>query len=161
MLNVREVMTKDVATISPDTSVKDAAAMLAQRDISGVPVIEGGRIIGTFSEEDVLRAIKTTKKDLRLVYPSISSIGIAFQEQITQREIIEAYEEMGSMPVRHVMSKDFQTVAPDLPLSDAIKKMVERGIHRLPVVEKGTLVGIITRGDVIRGLAREHSNSKR
>jgi CBS domain-containing protein len=54
-----------------------------------------------------------------------------------------------------VMSKDVITVEPDIPLNEAIMKMVQRGIHRLPVVEKNTLVGILTRGDVIRGLAKE------
>jgi len=160
MLKVRQVMTASVVTISPDTLVKDASALLAEKNISGVPVVEGARLVGIFSEADVLRSIKTTKKDMRLVYPSISSIGIAFQEEVTQREIIGAYEEIGHMPVKEIMSKTVETVGPDMELNEAIVKMVEKSINRLPVVEKNLLVGIVTRGDVIRGLAREEAQEK-
>jgi CBS domain-containing protein len=160
MLKVREVMTKDVVTVAPDTLVKDAALILAEKDISGMPVIEGGRVVGIFSEADVLRSIKTTKKDLRLIFPSVSSLGIAFQEDITQREILDAYEEIGNRTVREVMSKNVMTVEPDMPLNEAIVKMVQGEINRLPVVEKNLLVGIVTRGDVIRGLAKDAMDKK-
>lgn len=160
MLKVEEVMTKSVLTVTPETAVKDAAALLAEKNISGLPVLDGNQIVGIFSEADVLRSIKTTKKDMRLIYPSISSLGIAFQEEVTQREILEAYEEIGKMPVREVMSRTVVTVAPDITLNEVIVKMVQKGINRLPVVEKNVLVGIITRADVIRGLAREQGASK-
>jgi len=160
MLKVEEVMTKSVTTFTPDTLVKDAAAVLALRNISGAPVVESGRIVGIFSEADVLRSLKTTKKDMRLIYPSISSLGIAFQEEVTQREIIEAYNEIGQKPVREVMSTQVVTVPPDIPLNEVILQMVQKGINRLPVVDKNVLVGIITRGDVIRGLAVEQTAGK-
>jgi CBS domain-containing protein len=157
MLKVKEVMTKTVTTVTPDTLVKDAAAILALRNISGVPVVDGGKIVGIFSEADVLKSIKTTKKDMRLIYPSISSLGIAFQEEVTQREIIEAYEEIGRKPVKEVMSTKVVTVAPDITINEVIIQMVQKSINRLPVVDKNVLVGIVTRGDVIRGLAIEHA----
>ncbi len=159
-MKVKEVMTKTVTTVTPDTLVKDAAAILALRNISGVPVVDGEKIVGIFSEADVLKSIKTTKKDMRLVYPSISSLGIAFQEEVTQREIIEAYEEIGRKPVREVMSTRVVTVAPDITINEVIIQMVQKSINRLPVVDKKVLVGIITRGDVIRGLAVEHAVAK-
>ena len=153
-------MTKPVLTVAPETTVKDAAALLAEKNISGLPVVDGQKVIGIFSEADVLRSLKTTKKDMRLIYPSVSSLGIAFQEEVTQREILEAYEEIGNMPVRDVMSKNVVTVSPELTVNEAIVKMVQRGINRLPVVDKNSLVGIITRADVIRGLAREQKNGQ-
>lgn len=161
MLKVKDVMSKPVTTITLDTPVKDAAAMLADKNISGAPVMDGNRIVGIFTEADVLRSLKTMKKDLRLVYPSISSLGIAFQEEVTQREILEAYEEIGNLPVKEVMSREVVTVDADIPLNEAISKMVLKGIHRLPVMEKNTLVGIVTRGDIIRGLAAETNGQKK
>ncbi len=160
MVKVREVMSSPVTSITPDTLVKDAAAMLAERNVSGVPVVENDVVVGVFSEIDVLRSIKTTKKDLRLVFPSISSLGIAFQEEVTQREILEAYEEVGNTPVKDVMSKNVVIVSPDIALNEAIVLMVEHKIQRLPVVEDKRLVGIVTRGDIIRGLAKERANNK-
>jgi CBS domain-containing protein len=161
MLKVKDVMSKPVTTITLDTPVKDAAAMLADKNISGAPVMEGDKIVGIFTEADVLRSLKTMKKDLRLVYPSISSLGIAFQEEVTQREILEAYEEIGNLPVKDVMSREVVTVDADIPLNEAISKMVLKGIHRLPVLDKNTLVGIVTRGDIIRGLAAETNGQKK
>ncbi len=160
MLRVKDIMSKPVITVNPDTLVKDASAMLAQNNISGLPVMEGGQIVGIFSEADVLRSIKTQKKDLRLVYPSISSLGIAFQEEVTQREIIEAYEEIGRMFVRDVMSKHVELVGPEITVSEAVMRMVQRGINRLPVVENNVVIGIVTRADVIRGLAKEALEEK-
>jgi CBS domain-containing protein len=160
MMRVSDVMSKPVVTVSPDTLVKDAAALLAKKDISGAPVVESGHLVGIFSEADVLKSLKTTKKDLRLIFPSVSSLGIAFQEEVTQREIIEAYEEIGKRPVREVMSKEVVSVGPEIPLTEAIVKMVQKDINRLPVVDKNVLVGIVSRGDIIRGLAREESEKK-
>ncbi len=155
MVKIRDIMTSPVITIDPEATVKDAAALLAEKDVSGAPVVDDGKIVGIFSEADVLRSLKTTKKDMRLIFPSISSIGIAFQEQVTQREILEAYEEIGHMRVRDVMSKDVKTVESGITVNEAIVKMVSNGINRLPVIEDGALVGIVTRGDVIKGLAKE------
>jgi len=161
MLRVKEVMSKPVVTVGPDTPVKEAALLLSERDISGVPVVDSGRVVGIFSEADVLRSIKTTKKDLRLIFPSVSSLGIAFQEDVTQREILEAYEEIGHKPVKEVMSKEVVIIGPETPLNEAVVKMVRSGISRLPVVDNHELVGIVTRGDVIRGLAKEGAGNSR
>jgi len=160
MLKVREVMSKPVTTVTPDTLVREAALLLAEKNISGVPVLAEGKVVGIFSEADILRSIKTNKKDLRLIYPSVSSLGIAFQEQVTQREILEAYDEIGHRPVKEVMSRQVVTVEPDIPLNEVIVQMVHKDINRLPVVERNQLVGIVTRGDVIRGLAKEESEKE-
>jgi len=159
MRRVREVMSSPVVTVTPDTLVKDAAALLAEKNVSGAPVMEGGDIVGVFSEVDILRSLKTTKKNLRLVFPSVSSIGIAFQEELVQRELLEAYEEIGAMPVSEVMSKQIHTVDDDITLKDAVVAMVKNNVNRLPVLKAGELVGIITRGDVIKGLAN-NSNGR-
>jgi CBS domain-containing protein len=152
---VRESMSSPVVIVTPDMLVKDAVALLADKDVSGAPVVEDGKVVGIFSEVDVLNSLKTTKKNLRLVFPSISSIGIAFQEELVQRELLEAYEEIGAMPVSEVMSKQAHTVDDDITLKDAVVAMVKSNVNRLPVLKAGELVGIITRGDVIKGLAND------
>ncbi len=158
MTKVEEVMTKPVVTVPPEMSVKEAAALLAEKDVSGAPVIADGRIIGIFSEVDILRSLKTTKKNLRMVFPSISSIGIAFQEEVVQRELLEAYEEIGSRSVSEVMSKEAHTVTTDTTLKEAVMAMVLNDVNRLPVTQAGQLVGIVTRGDIIKGLAKNDND---
>lgn len=158
-LKVRDIMTKRVMTVSPDTTVKDAAALLAENDISGVPVLDGAKLIGIFSESDILRSINMTKKNIHMVYPSVSPLGVAFQEEVSQREILEAYGEAGRIPVRDVMTKDVYTVDPEMSINDAIYRMMDHRINRLPVLDKGVLVGIVTRGDIIKGLAKQRSTT--
>lgn len=160
MLKIKDIMTTKVMTVTPDTTVKEAAALLADKDISGVPVLENGRLVGIFSESDILRSLKMTQKDIHMVYPSVSPLGIAFQEEVTQREILEAYGEAGKMPVKEVMTKQVVTVDPEMTINDAILKMRDRKINRLPVLDKGVLVGIVTRGDIIKGLGRDQNSGK-
>ncbi len=157
MKKIKEVMTSPVTTVTPEMLVKDAAAVLAQRDVSGAPVVEAGKIVGVFSEVDLLKSLKTTKKNIRLVFPSISSIGIAFQEELVQRELLEAYEEIGEKPVSEVMSKNVLAVEEGITLKDAVVIMVQNDVNRLPVTRNGELVGIVTRGDIIKGLASERN----
>jgi CBS domain-containing protein len=157
MRRVRDFMTSPVITMTPETLVKDAVALLTEKDVSGAPVMEGGKVVGIFSEVDILKALKTTKKNLRLVFPSISSIGIAFQEELVQRELLEAYEEIGEMTVSEVMSKQVHTVDDEITLKDAVAAMVQNDVNRLPVLKKGELVGILTRGDVLKGLANDRN----
>jgi len=159
MLKVKDIMTKQVQTVRPDTRVKDAAELLAEKAISGVPVLDGNKLVGIFSESDVLRSIKMTRKDLHLVYPSVSPLGVACQEEVTQREILEAYGEAGMMPVKDVMTKDVVIVDPEMSVNDAILKMMDHKINRLPVLDKGILVGIVTRGDIIKGLAKDRATT--
>ena len=160
MLRVKDIMTKEVLTVTPETTVRDAATLLAKKGISGVPVVEGPKLVGIFSESDILRSLSTVKKDIRMVYPSISPLGIAFQEEVTQREILEAYGEAGRRPVGDVMTKSVITVDPEATVNDAILLMRDRSINRLPVLDKGVLVGIVTRGDIIKGLAQDRSIGK-
>ena len=152
---VKEVMTTPVVTLAPEMLVRDATTLLAEKNVSGAPVLDGDKIVGIFSEADVLKSLKTTKKNLRLVFPSISSIGIAFQEELVQRELLEAYEEIGSKPVSEVMSQEIHTIDSESPVKAAVLKMVLNDVNRLPVTSGGRLVGIVTRGDVIKGLADE------
>ena len=156
---VKDVMTTPVVTLRPDMPVSEATALLAENDVSGAPVVDGDKIVGIFSEADVLRSLKTTKKNLRLVFPSISSIGIAFQEELVQRELLEAYEEIGSKPVSEVMSNEIHTISADSTVKAAVTAMVVNDVNRLPVVSEGRLVGIVTRGDVIKGLADDKNNN--
>jgi CBS domain-containing protein len=155
MRKIREVMTSPVTTVTVDMLVKDAAAILANRNVSGAPVMDGGKMVGIFSEVDILKSLKTTKKNLRLVFPSISSIGIAFQEELVQRELLEAYEEIGEKPVSEVMSRQVLAVEEGITLKDAVIIMVQNDVNRLPVTKNWELTGIVTRGDIIKGLASE------
>lgn len=161
-MKIEEVMTKSVVMLSPDDTILSASLKLSEKRISGAPVVDNdGKLIGVFTESDVLKMMKTTKRTLRLIYPSLSSISVAFQEQDTEREALEAYKEVENVKVGDIMTTEVETIRPDEEVRDAIKKMVSRGVNRLPVIDADRkVIGIITRGDILRGIAMESNNHK-
>jgi len=160
-MKIDSVMTKDVVTLLQEDTIRSASLKMAEKGISGAPVLNGdGKLIGMLSEADVLRSLKTTKKTLQMVFPSLSSIGVSFREQLTEKEALEAYQDVENMTVKELMTLDVVTVSSDDELRDAISQMVAKGINRLPVVDKmGKVVGIITRGDILRGIAQGSMNN--
>lgn len=160
-MKIDSVMTKDVVTLLQEDTIRSASLKMAEKNISGAPVLNGdGKLIGMLSEADVLRSLKTTKKTLQMVFPSLSSIGVSFREQLTEKEALEAYQDVENMTVKELMTLDVVTVSSDDELRDAISQMVAKGINRLPVVDKmGKVVGIITRGDILRGIAQGSMNN--
>ena len=160
-MKIKDVMTTDVVTLSPDETVLGASLKLSDKRISGAPVVDSsGKVIGVFSEADILKKLKITSKTLRMIYPSLCSVCVSFTEEETERETIEAYKEVAALKVGDVMTVPAETVGPELDVRDAIKKMVGKRINRLPVVnEAGKSMGIITRGDILRGIANENNHN--
>ena len=159
-MKIETVMNKSVVVLSPDDTVLKASLKLSERNISGAPVVDAsGMLIGIFSEADVFKSMKISKKALRLIYPSLSSVSVTFQTQETEREALEAYKEVENLKVGDIMTTEVVTARPEEELRDAIKRMVSKGINRLPVIDgENKVIGIITRGDILKGIAQESNN---
>jgi CBS domain-containing protein len=160
-MQVGSIMTRKVVTLSPDDTIAEAAMKMSSAKISGAPVVDSsGRLIGILSEADILRSLRTSQRSFHLVYPSLSAISVTFREQVTEREAIEAYKEIEKVKVKDVMTKEVEVAHAEDELRTAIKKMISRGINRLPVVDdQGKVIGIVTRGDILRGIAAESNNN--
>lgn len=117
-MRVAEIMTKDVKTVTGDTDLVTVAKHMRDLDVGVVPVLEGQRLIGVVTDRDIV---------IRAV-----AAGTNPQQAI----------------VRDVVSSNPTTVSPDTDVKDAAQLMAREQIRRLPVVENGTLVGIISIGDV-------------
>ena len=125
---VREWMTKDPLTAGPTTSIKAAWKSLQERHIRHLPVVEEGRLVGI-----------VTDRDLRRVLPSPA----------TSLEIHELHYLLDKIAVSEVMTKDVITTAPFTPIPEAARTLLRNRIGALPVVEAGTLVGILSLTDVL------------
>ena len=149
-LTVREIMTSDVITASPETTVGELADILAQNKISGVPVVDGeGRVLGMVSEADIIL------QDADLHFPYY----IQFLESVIYLQSVHKFEErfrkaIGSK-VSEVMSDEVVSVPPDATVREVATLMADRNVNRLPVTENERLIGIVTRGDIVRAIA-EH-----
>jgi CBS domain-containing protein len=142
-MRVEDVMTQVVRTVSPDTSLKEAAEILAELRISGLPVVEGGKIVGVVSEADIVtkergRAAKSGGL-LRLLFEPNGD---------THAKLLAttAGEAMTAPPI---------TIAPDRPVAEAAGVMIDKHVNRLPVVDdEGALLGIVSRADLVRAFVR-------
>jgi CBS domain-containing protein len=150
-MRVKDVMKREVTTVAPETSLRDVAAILAERRISGVPVVgNGGTVVGVVSEADILMKQRT---------PPEKPNGL-FGRLLGPRDD-EAEAKQLARTAAEAMSAPAVTVHPDTPLPQAAALMVERGINRLPVVENAELVGIVTRADLVRAFTRDDAEIRR
>lgn len=159
-MRVRDVMSRDLVTLKPTATVREAAITLAEESVGGCPVVDdSGRVIGMLTEVNILEALKTQSKELRMLMPPEITFGISFVEVIQEREALSAFKELEGNLVRDVMMKEVHAVAPDDPVEAAIRAMVEHRIHRVPVIEGDRLVGILTRRDILRGFFRQRGEA--
>lgn len=143
---VRDYMTTDVLTVSPDTPVPQIVAVLAGQAISGLPVVEGDRVVGIVSEGDLVMR----EKPLHMP-AAISFLGEALMID-SPKQIDTEFKKHFGATAKDIMTAHVYTVSPETALSEAAKLMVEKDVKRLPVVEGDKLVGILTRKDLVRAL---------
>ena len=110
----------DVIHIAPTTPLRALVALLAERHIGAVPVIEGGRVVGILSERDIVRLLHQQGPDIL------------------------------DWPAERAMTPDPITVGAETPLLAALSLMTQRRVRHLPVVENGALVGFVSIGDLVK-----------
>ena len=149
---VKEIMTTDVVTLNGYMSIRQAAELLAARNISGAPVVDiEGKLIGILTETDILRSVKNAADEVHMVFPSLHTMGVMFEMSKGEKEILKAFEEQANTIVSDVMTTKVITCTPDTTLNEVASTFVDKGINRLPVVdEDNRVVGIVARGDIVR-----------
>jgi CBS domain-containing protein len=140
-MEVRELMTRDVMTFTPESSLRDAAAVLVARGITGAPVCDvAGRVIGVLSESDIVAKEQGADTEgVSLFHLRRDRSGRTKQAARTVKEA------MTSPPI---------TVRPTTTVAAAAKTMMQHGVNRLPVVDGDRLAGIVTRADLVRAFTR-------
>jgi CBS domain-containing protein len=145
MMKTQEIMTTQVITVRSDSPLQDAIATMLEHGVSGVPVIdEHGQAVGMLSESDLLRRTELDTERRRprwLVF--LMGPG----------KLAEEYTHTHGRTVADVMTNKLYSVAPDTPVRDVVQLMERRRIKRLPVLENGQLVGIVSRANLLRALA--------
>ena len=154
-MKVRDVMSRNPFTLPPSASVAAAAIALSESKVGGCPVVDAsGRVVGMLDEANILEALKTQHKELRMLMPPEISFGISFVEVVQTKEAVSAFSSVGEWPIERVMTREVVSVGPDDEIETAIQKMVKHRIHRVPVIQHGKLVGIVTRTDILKGFFR-------
>jgi CBS-domain-containing membrane protein len=144
-MNVSDIMTADVLSVPPDESVVTAAQLMLQKRISGLPVIDnGGKLIGIVTEGDFLRRSETGTRRQRPRW---------IEFFMGPGRLADEYVRLSGRKVSDVMTHEVQTVAPDAPLEQIVRLMERHRIKRVPVVDNGKVVGIVTRANLLHAVA--------
>ncbi len=143
-MKAEDVMTRDVISVVPDATVLEAARLMLQHHISGLPVVdEGGKLVGVLSEGDFLRRRETRTEHKR-------SRWLEFL--MGPGRIAAEYSHSHGSKVSEVMTTDVQTVADDTPLEEIVELMERKRIKRVPVLCGEQLVGIVTRSNLMHAM---------
>ncbi|MCU4717035.1 CBS domain-containing protein [Halapricum hydrolyticum] len=163
MVTAREIMTSPVETVAPDDDVSDVLTRLAKADFSGFPVVEEGQVVGIVTETDLVDLFQPSDRRLWIPVgfpPFIETMTYSVDLSWSDLDVGVDMVKNAGKPIRDVMVTDVVTVSPEDTVETVIDHLADpdRDINRLPVVEDGELVGIISREDVLRTLS-EHDVS--
>ena len=145
-MRAHQIMTRKLATVKADTPILEAANLMLQHHISGLPVVDDtGRLIGIVSEGDFMRRVEIGTQGPRIRWLDFL-MGAG-------KSAVDFVREHGRK-VGEIMTRDgLFTVTEDTPLEDLVRLMERQHVKRLPVVRDDTLVGIVTRSDLLRAVA--------
>jgi CBS domain-containing protein len=149
-MKASDIMVTDVITVQPDSTVEDVAALLLKHRISGVPVVDGGRMVGIVSEGDLLRRAEAGTEHERSWW----------LQMLMGREVLAAeYTREHSRKVADLMTRDVITATPDTPVSEIAELLERNRIKRVPIVKDGKIVGLVSRANLLHALAslRKHA----
>jgi len=140
-MKVADVMTRGVISLAPGDSMRKAAQLMLQYDVSGFPVLARGRLVGIITEGDFLRRAETGTERHRTRWIELL---------VGPGRLAEEYAHTHGRTVGEVMTREVITVAEDASLEEAVGLMERHHIKRLPVVKDAAMVGIISRANLLR-----------
>jgi CBS domain-containing protein len=153
-LTVRDIMDAEPVTVRPTDDVETVVRILRRHELPGVPVTnEGGRCVGIVTEADLVLADE--QGDLHIPHYIELFGGVVFLEPLHRFE--ERLKKAFASTVADLMTEDPVSIEPDASVAEAGRLIVRRGHNRLPVVEHGRLVGVVTRVDVLEALTRDET----
>ena len=145
-MKARDIMVRDVITVHPDTLVRDIASLMVEKHISGVPVLSDNRkLVGMVSQSDLLHRAEVGTDRKHKWW---------FRILVDSRALAREYVKTHGLKAHDIMCRYVVSVREDAELRDVADILDRRRIKRVPVVQEDRVVGIITRGDLVRALSQ-------
>ena len=149
MLKAKDIMTGDLITVKPETTIEDLARTLTEHNISGAPVVnDAGDLIGIVTENDLISQNK------RLHIPTVMRLFDAFIMLESPSKIEKEIKKMAAITVDDICTKKVITVTEDTPVQDIATIMSEKKVHLIPVVEGKKILGIVGKMDLVKGITK-------
>ena len=147
MLKVKDIMTKELITLSPATEITSAAKILLEKRINGLPVIDdSGKLVGILCQSDLVAQQK------RIPIPSVYTLLDSFIPLTSLRRIDKEVKKIAALKVEQAMTPDPVTIGPETDIEDVARLMVDKKYHTLPVMDGDKIVGIVGKEDVLKTL---------
>ena len=147
MLKVKDIMTREVITVSIETEIVHATQLLLENRINGVPVTdETGNLVGILCQSDLIAQQK------KLPIPSFFTFLDGFITTTSMKQIEKQVRKIAAITVGHAMTPNPTTAQPDTDIEEVATLMVDKNFHTIPVLEEGKLVGIVGKEDILRTL---------
>jgi CBS domain-containing protein len=144
-MKAAHIMTRNVISVQPETTISQAAHLMLLNRISGLPVVDSdGHVVGIVTEGDFLRRAETGTQRQRPRW---------LQLLVGPGRLADDYVRSTSRRVEDVMTQPVRAIDEDMPLSDIVELMERHRIKRLPVLRDGKLVGIVSRANLLHALA--------
>ncbi|GAB0058193.1 hypothetical protein SIID45300_02537 [Candidatus Magnetaquicoccaceae bacterium FCR-1] len=145
-MKAKDIMVRDVITAPPEMSVRDLARLLTENRIGGVPIVEEGRLLGMVTEEELLSQVKTIHPPLMItILDAVIPIAGEFRYE-------EDLRRMAASTAGEIMRIDLEAVDEETELAEIATLISDRHVALVPVLRGESLVGIIGKRDVIRGM---------
>ncbi|HHO47367.1 MAG TPA: CBS domain-containing protein [Desulfobacteraceae bacterium] len=149
MTTAQDIMTREVITVNENLSVRELARIFADNRISGAPVVDDqGNLVGVVTESDLIDQAK------KVHIPTVMAFFDSFVFLENPDRLEKDLKKMAASTVGDVCSREVVTVENEAPLEEIATIMAEKNRHTLPVMEKGRMVGVIGKSDIIRTLAQ-------
>jgi CBS domain-containing protein len=150
MLTAKDIMTRDVVTVTPETTIQQLAKLLVQNQISGVPVVdESGALVGIVTENDLIRQNK------RLHIPTVINFLDAAIYLESSKKFAEEVDRVTATKVGDICIRKVVTITEADTLTDIATTMAEKKVHLLPVMSGSKVIGIVGKRDVVRAIAQQ------
>lgn len=150
MLTAKDIMTTDIITVKPETTIQELASILVSQKVSGVPVVDdAGALYGIVTEHDLI------SRNKRLHIPTVISFLDAAIYLESSKKFEEEVKRMAATKVGDICVRKVITISEDTTVVDIATIMDEQKVHLLPVVEGGKIVGVVGRRDVVKTVARQ------
>lgn len=146
MHKAKDIMTKDVISVSPDLEVTQAAQILLQHSINGLPVVKGTKLVGILCQSDLIAQQK------KLPMPSLFTLLDGIIPLGSTKNFEKALRKMAATTVAEAMTPEPVTVEPETELEEIATLMLDKNFHTIPVTDNGELVGIIGKEDVLKAV---------
>ncbi len=147
MIRVKDIMTTTVLSVTPETEIVQAAKIMLEKRINGLPVVSSqGKVVGIICQSDLVSQQKSVP------IPSLFSLLDGFMPLTSLKKIEKEVEKIAAITVSQAMSSKPVTVSPETAIEEVASLMVDKSFHTLPVVDDGKLVGVVGKEDVLKTL---------